>query len=244
MANENTHLLSDEDVPNYSESPVLTKFRLAIGINTPSTNASPPSDLEALRKQSTGIYKSVLAQQRRYLIQYRLIETLYYISILAQLIIGATLASLGPLSKSYPHAITVLGIVNSCLAGVLALLKSQGLPDRFRKDEFEMRKVQDFIEECECRLVVGWAEELQEKDVDDLIKEVFDRYNVARDTAEMNKPSSYAHQVDGNGTGDEAEGNNNGKGKAYGYNRMAIGKPERQSKIVVGSGKGKSLQIS
>lgn len=125
--------------------------------------------------------------------------------------------------------ITVLGIVNSCIAGILALLKGQGLPDRLRKDEFEMRRVQDFIEECECRLAVGgWEENCSLKEVDNLVKQVFERYNVARDTAEMNRPSSYAHQVD--------PGSNNGHQGI----RSAFG----QSRIAAGGAKATSLEIS
>ncbi|RDW94936.1 hypothetical protein BP5796_00699 [Coleophoma crateriformis] len=232
---EHTPLLSGAPSPtttpeqDNSTPTTLSKFRLAIGINTAPNTTNPPSDLESLRKHSSGIYRSVLLQQRRYFLQYHLVEILYYVALLSQLVIGAILASLGPSSRLHPYVITVLGIANSCLAGILALLKGQGLPDRLRKDEFEMRKVQDFIEECECRLAVGdWAENLNIKEVDNLVKQVFERYNVARDTAEMNRPSSYAHQVDtGSSSGHQAV-------------RSGFG----QSHIAVGGVKGKSLEIS
>ena len=86
-------------------------------------------------------------------------------------------------------------MVNTSTAGVLALLKGQGLPDRLRKDEYEMRKVQDFIEERESRLVVGGAGTLDTEELDELLQQVFAKYNAARDTAEMNRPDSYGHQV-------------------------------------------------
>lgn len=159
-------------------------------------------------------------------------EGLYYSSILSQLLIGGVLASFNELSQTHPQTVTILGVANSCLAGVLGILKSQGLPDRLRKDEFEMRKVQDLIEQCDTRLAVGWGEEISEAEVDDLIKEVFDQYNVARDTTEMNRPASYAHQVGGD------ENGNGGANKRQ--DRTLIG--GRQNKLSLG-GNGKSLQI-
>jgi hypothetical protein len=89
----------------------------------------------------------------------------------------------------------VLGISNTFTAGVLALLKGQGLPDRLRKDEYEMKKVQDFIEQTEIRLAVAGQGALTSEELDKVVEQIFERYNSARDTAEMNRPSSYAHQV-------------------------------------------------
>jgi len=64
-----------------------------------------------------------------------------------QLVVGATLTGLGPAAGDHPQAITVLGAVNTGVAGLLGLLKGNGLPDRLRKDGFELRKVLDYIEE-------------------------------------------------------------------------------------------------
>lgn len=252
MSAESTPLLSElvsshhplsSSFSTLSLSPALQKFRLAIGIDVPIAlpATSPPSDPEALRKNAYGIYKSVLTQQSKFSLQYHLIEGIYYSSLLSQLVIGGVLASFDELSKTHPKAVTTLGVVNSCLAGVLGILKSQGLPDRLRKDEFEMRKVQDFIEECDTRLAVGWGEQISETKVDDLIKEVFDRYGIARDTTEMNRPNIYAHQADADENGDL--GSNKGQGRMRGATvnaRTLIG--GRQSKISLG-GNGKSLQI-
>ncbi|QSZ32163.1 hypothetical protein DSL72_001734 [Monilinia vaccinii-corymbosi] len=252
MSGDNTPLLS-ELIPSHrplspsfsalSLSSALQKFRLAIGINVPIPlpATSPPSDLEALRRNAYGIYKSVLTQQSKFSLQYHFIEGVYYFSLLSQIVIGGILASFSELSQTHPKAVTTLGVVSSSLAGVLGILKSQGLPDRLRKDEFEMRKVQDFIEECDTRLAVGWGEQISDAEVDDLIKEVFDRYGVARDTAEMNRPNIYAHQADAddldNGGAHEGPGEMHA---ATGNSRTLIG--GRRSKISVG-GHGKCLQI-
>ena len=43
----------------------------------------------------------------------------------------------------HPIAITVLGVANTVIAASLALIRGQSLPERFRKDELEFRKVRD-----------------------------------------------------------------------------------------------------
>ena len=161
--------------------------------------------------------------------QYHVVEGLYYLAIGANVVIGATLAGLGPSSKLHPTAITVLGVVNTSTAGVLALLKGQGLPDRLRKDEYQLRKVQDFIEETDIRLAVMPKDAFTSEELDHVIQQVIENYNTARDTTEMNRPASYAHQpgqtIGGRVDGAADEGGSNwnkstlnpdanGKGKA------------------------------
>jgi hypothetical protein len=202
MADEQTPLLSGSNYDSPSQpQPVyrdgnnennLLKFRRAIGINIDSQDA----DLESARRGARGLYKAIIAQQRRRSRQYHCIEILFYLALGAQIMIGATLSALGPLAKLHPTSITILGIANTSIAGVLALLKGQGLPDRLRKDEFEMRKVQDFIEETEARMVLA-GDTVTQEEVDNAVQKVFLKYNAARDTAEMNRPDSYGHQPEG-----------------------------------------------
>jgi hypothetical protein len=199
----------------------LAKFRKAIGINIDASG----DDVELARGGARGIYKEVIQQQRTRSRQYIFVDILFY--FFTQIVIGATLAALGPLSKLHPTAITVLGVTNTTIAGVLALLKGQGLPDRLRKDEYEMQKVQDFIEETEARLVVAGTS-LTVQEVDDAVQKVFVKYNAARDTQEANRPDSYGHQpeeamhprnlIGGSGVvdGTQLDGNAGGKGTENG----------------------------
>jgi len=57
-----------------------------------------------------------------------------------------------------------------------------------------MRKVQDFIEETDIRLAVMPKDTFTSEELDQVIQQVIENYNTARDTSEMNQPSSYAHQ--------------------------------------------------
>jgi hypothetical protein len=238
--NEQTPLISGSGHESQSaadSNAYLSRFRQAIGINAAT---STHNDHESARRSAKGIYKQIISAQQWRQRQYLFVEAIFYVALLANIIIGATLASLGSLSTLHPMAITILGIVNSSTAGVLAMLKGQGLPDRLRKDEFEMRKVQDFIEEIDTRLAFGMIQDMGEKELDDLVKEVFDRYNVARDTAEMNRPASYVHQVDVV-LGDDRLMEQGTGGEAHGVVRTG---GTRQIKLALSSGKGKALVIS
>ncbi|KAL2069570.1 hypothetical protein VTL71DRAFT_14249 [Oculimacula yallundae] len=227
MSTEQSPLLKAAEPSTTRPSSNLTKFRAAIGIGN-------ISDLEAGDKASKphGLYKEVIRIQKRLTIQYRAIEVLYYSALLAQILIGATLVSLGPQSGLHPRAITILGVVNTSTAGILALLKGQGLPDRLRKDEYQMQKVKDLIEETDVRLEL--AGDVSEDDVEKLVEQIFDRYNSARDTAEINKPSTYAHQVEVGGGDGASDGDGSDRpavrrllarsGSSTGVNAPAKGK--------------------
>jgi hypothetical protein len=189
MTNEHTPLLSG---PIPAENDNLSRFRRAIGINVNIQDG----DVESARQGAKGMYKEVIINQRWCSRQYYFTDVIMYIALGSQIVIGAALAALGPLSKLHPTSITILGITNTSIAGVLALLKGQGLPDRLRKDQFEMRKVQDFIEETEARLVLA-GDTLTLDEVDDAVQKVFLKFNAARDTAEMNRPENYGQQPEG-----------------------------------------------
>jgi hypothetical protein len=239
MSDERTPLIKPvepDQAPTYDDTN-LDKFRKAIGINVEAHT----DDLEAARKGATGLYKEIISTQRWRSRQYRIIEVLYYLALGAQIVIGATLTALGPQSGLHAKSITLLGVVNTSIAGILAMLKGQGLPDRLRKDvsncpgprtsrsrcllrhgmfprvpqlmrhfpllytfparqsltpkfqEFEMKKVQDYIEETETRLMFT-EDGLTDDELDDLLQTTFAKYNAARDTAELNRPDRYAHQ--------------------------------------------------
>ena len=190
MTGEHTPLLSSDS--RAGENGNLRKFRQAIGINVAISHGG---DVESARVGAQGLYKEVIANQRWRSREYYFTDAVMYLSLGAQIVIGAALAALGQLSNLHPTMITVLGITNTSIAGVLALLKGQGLPDRLRKDQFEMRKVQDYIEETEARLVLA-GDTLTLQEVDDAAQKVFLKYNAARDTAEMNRPDSYGHHAE------------------------------------------------
>lgn len=192
MADEHTPLLTSAgEIGEQSEN--LRKFRKAIGINVA---LAQDGDVESARLGARGLYKEIIVKQRQRGRLYYLTDVVMYTSLAAQIVIGASLTALGPLSRLHPHSITILGITNTSIAGILALMKGQGLPDRLRKDQFEMRKVQDYIEEMDARLLLA-GDTLTLGEVDDAVQKVFLKYNAARDTTEMNRPDTYGQQPEG-----------------------------------------------
>ncbi len=119
---------------------------------------------------------------------------LVYAAHFGQIVIGAILTALGPDAGSHPIAITALGAVNTVIAGVLALVKGQGLPERLRKDEMEFRRLQDWIEETEALLAVGVIGR-DRKETGLLVEVAFKKYNAAKASEENNLPENYVSQI-------------------------------------------------
>lgn len=124
------------------------------------------------------------------------------------MVVGAALTALGPGSSDHPNVITGLGVLNTVIAGFLALVKGQGLPERLRKDEMEFRRLEDWIEETEALLAVGVIGR-DRKEVGLLVEMAFKRYNAAMASEENNRPDSYVPQT--------VEGGMPGVGSAQGF---------------------------
>lgn len=162
---------------NHDDSQVLLIFRRAVGIN--SDRASTFTDSETMekgRRHAVGVYKHVIEQRRRKKLLHHTLGVILYISHFLQIIVAAVLTALGPNAKNYEVPITVLGGVNTVIAGVLALLKGSGVIERLSKDEVEFAKLKDWIEETEAMISVGILGRSR-KDVGVLVEQAFRKYN-------------------------------------------------------------------
>ncbi|KAJ2902262.1 uncharacterized protein MKZ38_000803 [Zalerion maritima] len=196
----------------------LRIFRTAVGINahmhhsglhgggTPGGNgknsttifvndtaASPYNctpDLEKGRKIATGIYDEVLKHVRARSWQHHTLALFLYFLYFMQILIGAALTALGPEAGKHGISITCLGACNTVIAGLLALIKGQGLPERMRNDEVEFRRLRDWIEETEALLAVGVLGR-DRKEVGVLVETAFRKYNAATQSEDDNKPEAY-----------------------------------------------------
>ena len=188
---------------------MLVIFRRAVGINSDlSTAAAWPSTLETGRRKAVGVYAGVLRTRRTKAVLFASLSALLWLSYLAQIVVGAALTALGPGSRDHPNLITSLGVLNTVIAGFLALVKGQGLPERLRKDEMEFRRLQDWIEETEALLAVGVVGR-DRKEVGLLVEMAFKRYNAAMASEENNRPDSYVPQAVDNAPGQYAPGFSN-----------------------------------
>ncbi|OKL56566.1 hypothetical protein UA08_08083 [Talaromyces atroroseus] len=177
--------------PRDDDDERLIIFRRAIGINY-NLAAADPVTMEEGRKRAVGMYKAVIDARRSKTRQFRAMWCVILFCHFAQIIIGASLTALGPLADNHGVIITILGALNTVIAGVLALVSGQGVPDRIQKDEIGYRKIQDWIEETESLLSVGIIGR-NRKEVGLLVEEAFKKYNAAKSNEENNRPNSYVN---------------------------------------------------
>jgi hypothetical protein len=171
---------------------VLLIFRRAVGINSDLSPSTSPLRLEANNRPS-GIYASCIHITRKKHLLFVLFNSLLWASYFAQILVGAALTALGPSSASHPGVITGLGALNTVIAGLLALIKGQGLPERLRRDEKEFSRLREWIEETEMLLATGVIGR-DRVEVGGLVELAFKRYNAAKMSEENNRPESYVSQ--------------------------------------------------
>lgn len=132
---------------HYQPTP-LELYRNTIGIGPRTSYISLSSKTRPAEGTfPRGLYARILKDHRKLQVQYILFDAVLTTSLLTHLVVGATLTALGPSAGSHPQTIKILGAINTGVAGLLGLLKENRLPDRMRKDAFELRKVLDYIEE-------------------------------------------------------------------------------------------------
>ncbi|KAI0479539.1 hypothetical protein GGR56DRAFT_635564 [Xylariaceae sp. FL0804] len=171
----------------------LVVFRKALGINYQRAGAADGGTLEEGRRSAVGIYASVIRAQQSKRTAHTLVSAFLYLCYFAQIIVGAALTALGPMAAQHTTVITVLGAVNTVVAGVLALIKGSGQPMKLGKDRIGYRRLQDWIEETEALLAVGVIG-CNEREVGLLVETAFRRYNAAKLSDENNDPDYYVNQ--------------------------------------------------
>lgn len=166
-------------------------FRRAVGINSDLAPESlAPGRAELGQREPVGMYKSVIEEKRRRQWQHAAMSWCLNIVHFAQVVIGATLTALGPNARLYTVPITVLGALNTVIAGMLALLKGQGLPERLHKDAMVYQRLQEWLEETEALLVTGIIGR-DNRDIGVLVESAFKKYNSAKLSEENNRPDNY-----------------------------------------------------
>lgn len=115
-----------------------TDFYELIGMRPPDSQHQNPKELA----QRHGLYDRIQRQLRRTQTQYRVYDVLTYALMILQLLLSAVFIVLGSLTRVDSHiAIAVLGAVSTVVAGALALMKGQGLPNRLRQSRDALRNV-------------------------------------------------------------------------------------------------------
>lgn len=174
--------------------PALQTFRTILGINAIPPTANRPAE-------NIGTYKRLVDAEMKARVQYYAASSIINTGLLAQIVIGAALTALGASDGSH-IAITVLGSVNTVIAGGMTYLKGQGLPERILVYANGLRKVREHLEERErqfmrpdCKL-----------DVDQETRDILRMYEAVRKKAE----DSYMREQSGS-DGDAGKKKKNGK---------------------------------
>ncbi|KAK4962860.1 hypothetical protein LTR10_000487 [Elasticomyces elasticus] len=113
-------------------------FYELMGMRQPVSKQENPRAL-AIRH---GLYARIQSRFSYTQRKYRIFDVLTYGLLALQLALSATFIVLGSLAKVESHvAIAVLGAVSTVVAGALALMKGQGLPNRLRQTRDGLRNV-------------------------------------------------------------------------------------------------------
>jgi hypothetical protein len=110
-----------------------------LGMAPPTANNTTPRHLESPH----GFYSQLLKSERRAAHQYRLYDVAIIFLMIVQLCISAVFVVLGSLPNLDRHHVAVasLGAIGTVVAGMLALMRGQGLPNRLRMERDALRKV-------------------------------------------------------------------------------------------------------
>ncbi|KAJ5588540.1 hypothetical protein N7537_011218 [Penicillium hordei] len=137
--------------------------------------------------------KKLTRKEKQLKTQYRLISIAFNLITITQVIVGAAITALGPTGGEHTLAITVLGALNTSIAGLLALLKGRGLPERLRKNMMEIAKVSDLIQERATLLRYG-NNHVSDSGISLLLQEAFQAYTSAQQIIERNQTDTYANE--------------------------------------------------
>ncbi|KAI9824704.1 MAG: hypothetical protein M1826_007282 [Phylliscum demangeonii] len=157
-----------------------TAFGLATGL-------SVIGDAES----NIGLWRRVCQEELQTRLRYHIYNGVVVVSLIAQLILSALFIILGALPHDYHIPIAVLGAVNGVLTGILALMKNQGLPERYRRYEDALRSVRQDAERLERELVTGTLSVSRQE-----VFALFDKYTRGQKEAQMNRPDVWSTATD------------------------------------------------
>lgn len=192
------------NMPSHDSPPPSTPdqiFRSALGMPPPKPQKSNPSGIQEdkprLSPKNEGVYNKVISCERSARWKYLFCNFSVTIAMFLQIVVGASVTAFGAGNASH-ILITCFGAANTALASLLAVLKSQGLPNRIRQDWNAWRELREYIEEKEREIemvISGRVPDAQGvKEIDAvwaMVKAIEARYTAVRLNTEANRPDTY-----------------------------------------------------
>ncbi|TVY68653.1 hypothetical protein LSUE1_G006336 [Lachnellula suecica] len=142
-----------------------------------------------------GLYRDVVRARFSCQSSYWLASSCVNVSMVLQLLLGASLTALGSRGDGQQLAITILAAANTVIAGLIALMHNSGLPDRFQKDLDEFDEVECFLREL---MDTGIVKKGMTRD--EVIENCFAKFRRAKECVSKNKPSNYSSSSSGTST--------------------------------------------
>jgi hypothetical protein len=134
-----------------------------------------------------------------------LYNALVYTSLIVQLVVSALLILLAAVPQEHHIALAVLGAANGVIAGVLGLVRGQGLPGRLLQYADGLRKVRETIEWLEKELVAGKRPVSYRE-----VVRLREMYQQIRGDEHRNRPDSWISGLSGHSASD-----NTGQGASH-----------------------------
>lgn len=172
---------SDHNPDNILESQASNyeHFCRTVGI-WPMSNRDSSYGAMKRPAKNKGTYEQLVHSQRKCRSQYYTTASIINIALFAQLLIAAVVTAVSA-SDGPRLAITILGAINTVLAGSLTWVKGQGIPDRLIAYANELRRVREHIENLERQ----YEQRLDFRlDVESEAKNIYTMYDNARKSAE------------------------------------------------------------
>lgn len=141
----------------------------------------PPKDWETYH----GFYRLVRHRERSVGQRYRFYDIFVSGLLVVQLVLSAVFIVLGSINSIHHITITVLGAISTLTAGILALVKGQGLPTRLRMERDGLRDV--LLQTKELYWNAGANRPVTFEDV----KKVRDAYHKVVNDAARNHPDMW-----------------------------------------------------
>jgi hypothetical protein len=161
----------------------LLAFQLGVGL----PGAANTSISGTITPSNRGVYRAICAAESQARLNFYLYDYLLSVCVFGQIVLGAALTALGAASSNYT-AIAVLGALNTGMAGMVAVLKGQGLPNRPRQNWNAWSDVREYVEERERELAAGIVDDV---DPDKEVKAVLGMYHETKASVEKNRPDMY-----------------------------------------------------
>lgn len=115
----------------------------------PLTDIFFPATAASAKFRNRGLYARCLSQDQRARVMYGLSNYVISSLYLLQILIAAAITGLSAYEREGNVPLTVLGAINTVLAGILAWLNGQGMPTRFRRARDQYKEVVKAIETAE-----------------------------------------------------------------------------------------------